>query len=187
MENNKEWKYIKALIKADKKFYQTNDKKYNLFCYITKNQRLQYLKNLILARKLWFYRNQKGVISALKRTYYERKYNKLSLKDNINIRGEVGKNLKISHENIIINRWAQIGDNVVLHGNNCIGNLNNGTKDCPKIGNGCDIGFGSIICGGITLADNIVVGANSFVNKSFLESNVVIAGNPAKIIGERKK
>ena len=33
-------------------------------------------------------------------------------------------------------------------------------------------------------ADGIVVGAGSVVTKSFKEKNIIIAGNPAKIIGQ---
>ncbi|MBR5192279.1 MAG: sugar O-acetyltransferase [Clostridia bacterium] len=51
------------------------------------------------------------------------------------------------------------------------------------IGNNCWIGGGAIICPGVTLGDNVVVGAGAVVTKSF-GSNVVIAGNPAKIIKE---
>ena len=49
------------------------------------------------------------------------------------------------------------------------------------IGDNCWIGGGSIINPGVTLGDNVVVGAGSVVTKSF-GSNVVIAGNPAKVI-----
>lgn len=51
------------------------------------------------------------------------------------------------------------------------------------IGDNCWIGGGAIICPGVTLGDNVVVGAGAVVTKSF-GSNVVIAGNPAKIIKE---
>lgn len=51
------------------------------------------------------------------------------------------------------------------------------------IGDNCWIGGGAVICPGVTLGDNVVVGAGSVVTKSF-KSNVVIAGNPAKIIRE---
>ncbi|MGN0818173.1 MAG: sugar O-acetyltransferase [Candidatus Coproplasma sp.] len=49
------------------------------------------------------------------------------------------------------------------------------------IGDDCWIGGGAIINPGVTLGDNVVVGSGSVVTKSF-PSNVVIAGNPAKII-----
>jgi len=35
---------------------------------------------------------------------------------------------------------------------------------------------------GAKVSDNSIVGANSVINKKFVEENVVIAGNPAKII-----
>ena len=74
-----------------------------------------------------------------------------------------------------------MGDNVKLHGSNCIGN--NGFIDkAPKIGNNVDIGFGAILIGDIEIADDIIIGANALVNKSFLEKGVTIAGVPAKII-----
>ena len=49
------------------------------------------------------------------------------------------------------------------------------------IGNNCWIGGHSVINPGVTLGDNVVVGSGSVVTKSF-GSNVVIAGNPAKVI-----
>ena len=45
----------------------------------------------------------------------------------------------------------------------------------------CYIGPNSIIAKGVHLRKGTIVGANSFVNKSF-EENVKIAGNPAQII-----
>ncbi len=50
-----------------------------------------------------------------------------------------------------------------------------------SIGKNCWLATGVTILPGVTLGDNVTVGANSVVTKSF-ESNVVIAGNPAKII-----
>ena len=52
-----------------------------------------------------------------------------------------------------------------------------------KIGDNFWAGGGVTILPGVTLGDNVVVGAGAVVTKSFGD-NVVLAGNPAKIIKE---
>ena len=49
------------------------------------------------------------------------------------------------------------------------------------IGDNCWIGAGAIICPNVKIGDNVVVGAGSVVVKD-VESNTVVAGNPAKVI-----
>lgn len=51
------------------------------------------------------------------------------------------------------------------------------------IGRNCWIGFGAVILAGVVLGDNVTVGANAVVTRSF-PANVVIAGSPAKVIRE---
>ncbi|MCC8072517.1 MAG: sugar O-acetyltransferase [Clostridiales bacterium] len=51
------------------------------------------------------------------------------------------------------------------------------------IGKKCWIGSGAIILPGITIGDNVVVGAGSIVTKD-LPDNVVAVGNPCKILRE---
>ncbi len=58
-----------------------------------------------------------------------------------------------------------------------------------RIGKNCWIGTGAIILPGITIGDNVVVGAGSVVTKD-LPDNVVAVGNPCKVlrkIDERDK
>jgi acetyltransferase-like isoleucine patch superfamily enzyme len=81
-----------------------------------------------------------------------------------------------------------IGENTIWAFNVCIQTGNHKFEDLNKydvasvsIGRNCWIGNGAAILAGVTLGDNVVVGANSVVTKSF-PSNVVIAGVPAKII-----
>ena len=54
-----------------------------------------------------------------------------------------------------------------------------------KIGEGCFIGANSIILKGSTLGNNVVVGAGSVVCGTFPD-NVIITGNPAKIIKQNE-
>lgn len=51
------------------------------------------------------------------------------------------------------------------------------------IGNNCFIGEKATLLYGVTLADNIIVGAGSVVTKSFSQERIIIGGNPARIIG----
>lgn len=50
-----------------------------------------------------------------------------------------------------------------------------------RIGNNVFIGWGSIVLPGVRVGDNVIIGAGSVVTKD-IPSNVVAAGNPAKII-----
>lgn len=59
-------------------------------------------------------------------------------------------------------------------------------KDPIVIGDNCWLGANSVILPGVRLGNNCVVGAGSVVTKSFEESNLVIAGNPAKILKKVK-
>ena len=52
-----------------------------------------------------------------------------------------------------------------------------------RIGKNCWLGAGVIIVPGITIGDNVVIGAGSVVTKD-LPSNVAAAGNPCKVLRE---
>ncbi|MEE1199266.1 MAG: acyltransferase [Christensenellales bacterium] len=52
------------------------------------------------------------------------------------------------------------------------------------IGDNCFIGARTVIMRGVTLPPNTIVGAGSVVTKSFTEQRQIIAGNPARVIGD---
>lgn len=114
-------------------------------------------------------------------TYF--KFRKLSFKLGFSIPPNVfGPGLSIAHYGtIVVNYNAKVGSNCRIHACVNIG-ASAGNKAAPIIGKNVYIGPGAKIFGDIQIADNIVIGANAVVNKSCLENNCVIAGNPAKIV-----
>lgn len=54
-----------------------------------------------------------------------------------------------------------------------------------NIGNNCWIGAGVVFCDGVSIGNGCVIGANAVVTKSF-PNNSIIAGVPARVIGNRK-
>ena len=50
------------------------------------------------------------------------------------------------------------------------------------IGNNCFIGSHAMVLYGVELADNVIVAAGSVVTNSIRQNNVIVGGNPAKVI-----
>lgn len=141
-----------------------------------------------LLRKLEYYKNCKKSLIWKPYIYYiSWRYLKLSVKLGFTIPlNVIGPGLNIAHRGtIVINNSAKIGENCRLH--TCV---NIGTKAgeknlAPQIGNNVYIGPGSKIFGNITIANGVCIGSNSVVNKSIEESNVSVAGAPAKKISNK--
>lgn len=93
-----------------------------------------------------------------------------------------GAGLKLNHAGpIIVNEKASIGKYCDIHVGVNIGQ-NITPDEVPIIGDNVWIGPGVKIFGKIKIADGIMIGANSVVNRSFLEPNITIAGIPAQKI-----
>lgn len=97
-----------------------------------------------------------------------------------------GPGLSIAHRGtIVVNKDARIGDNCRIHACTNIGSGRGSDVLAPKIGNGVYIGPGAKIFGNVEIADDIAIGANSVVNKSFYEKGISVAGVPAKKINNK--
>lgn len=129
-------------------------------------------------RHLEYYLNTgKKVRAAITRIKLNKLMNKYCLRIPPNC---VEKGLKIMHVGpILINGRASIGKNCSLHINTTIA-AKGISDDAPILGNGVVVGVGSVILGGVSIADNVAIGANSVVTKNITEENIAVAGAPAK-------
>lgn len=82
---------------------------------------------------------------------------------------------------ILINGRSTVGKDCTFHINTAIV-AGGTTDDVPTLSDGIVVGVGAVILGGVFLAENIAVGANAVVNKSFSEPDIAIAGVPARKI-----
>ena len=96
-----------------------------------------------------------------------------------------GPGLSIAHRGtIVVNGGARIGANCRIHVDVNIGTEAGKSFAAPTIGDNCYIGPGAKIFGSIEIGPNSVIGANSVVNKSFIEGNQTLGGIPAKKISD---
>jgi serine O-acetyltransferase len=111
---------------------------------------------------------------------------KLSVKLSCSIpRNVFGPGLSIAHGGpIIVHPKAAVGENCRIDRCVSIGSIHY-PSPAPIIGNNVFIGPGVVIDGNIEIADGIAIGANSYVNKSFKEPEMTIAGCPAKKISDK--
>lgn len=84
---------------------------------------------------------------------------------------------------ICIGDYTIIGPNVgIISANHDSSDSRQHNYSSVRIGKNCWVGMNSVILPGVSLANNITVGAGSVVTKSFDEPNILICGNPAKKI-----
>lgn len=132
------------------------------------------------------------ILSKLKREKHKETLNRWFAKQGIELGGGTGwinicSNIAKNEPHLI-----SIGNNTTIGGevefvthDNSISKVIPGTSDLfgkIYIGENCFIGARSVILYGVTIADNVIIAAGSVVTKSINESNVIVAGNPAKII-----
>ena len=97
-----------------------------------------------------------------------------------------GPGLCILHYgSIVISRHSRLGANCTLNSWVNIG-ARPGEKAAPAIGDGCYIGPGAKLWGGIAIADGVVVGANTCVSKDVLDPGCSVVGVNRVILRESK-
>ncbi|WP_418223325.1 hypothetical protein [Clostridium isatidis] len=128
-----------------------------------------------------YLRREETSKNILIKYFWRRKKNKLGSKLGFTIYANVfEEGLHIWHYgNIVVNGYAKVGKNCVLHGDNCIGN-NGKDNGAPIIGDNVDIGVGAKIIGNVKIANNIKIGAGAVVISSFEEEGITIGGVPAR-------
>ena len=96
---------------------------------------------------------------------------------------KIGKGTKFGYGGmgVVVHSKAVIGDNCSIGQQVTIGWGNNRYPGLPIIGNNVRISKGAIVFGGITIGNNVVVGANAVVTKP-VPDNAIVAGVPAKIL-----
>lgn len=111
-----------------------------------------------------------------------RKFKCLGAKLGITIGNNVfGYGLVMPHYGtIVVGESNNIGNYAVLHTSTCI------SSNGKIIGNGLYLSTGAKITSKVILGDNVSIGANSVVNKSYKEDNIMIAGVPAKYIKNKE-
>lgn len=116
--------------------------------------------------------------------WYQFKHHRLGIKLGFSIPCNVFGGLRINHYGlVVVNPAARIGDYCDVHQGVNIGVNTDGKA--PTIGDNVWIGPGAKIFGGIVIGDEIMIGANSVVNKDFKESNYIIAGVPAVKVSDK--
>lgn len=117
-------------------------------------------------------------MGGVKYAYYYALYNRISKKLGFSIGYNVfGYGLVIPHYGtIVVGGNNRCGNYCVLHTSTCI------TGNGKVIGDAFYLSTGAKVTSKVVLGDNVSVGANSVVNKSVIDGNVMIAGTPAKVI-----
>jgi serine O-acetyltransferase len=96
-------------------------------------------------------------------------------------RGVFGPGLAIVHYGtIVVHESARVGRNCRVHAGVNIGVANGAA---PTIGDNVYLGPGAKLFGGITVGDDVAVGANAVVNRD-VPPNVTVAGVPARVVSK---
>ena len=148
---------------------------------LTGNHMLSYIITMRLCAEL----ECGSFLDKLRLQFYRVRLRRLQVRFGVEIsyKTHIGAGLKISHGNgVVIHEGAQIGRNCTILQQVTIGNNPQKNRfQVPVIGDNCYIGAGAKVIGPIFVGDDVIIGAQSVVNKD-VPAGSVVAGVPAKII-----
>jgi len=100
----------------------------------------------------------------------------------------IGRRFFIDHgAGVVIGETSDIGDDVLLYQGVVLGGTTlEKKKRHPTIGNGVEMGSGSIALGPITIGDGARIGSGSVVIKS-VPAGVTVVGIPGRVVTKRAK
>ena len=100
----------------------------------------------------------------------------------IEIMGKIGEGFRISHNYAVIHPQRAGKNLFVGHGVTIgKGRPDKDGRIYPLIGNNVEIYANAVVFGGITIGDNVKIGAGTVVNRD-IEANCTAVGNPCRII-----
>lgn len=140
-----------------------------------------------LLRYTEYYMNcGRGPIGWLLHKYWSWRFHRQSVRCGFEIPLNVfGPGLSIAHRGtIVVHPEVRVGANCRLHVGVVIGTRPGREERVPRLGDNCYIGSGAKIFGDIVIGDNIAIGANSVVSRSFPEGHCTIAGAPARKVSD---
>ncbi|WP_207784548.1 acyltransferase [Marinifilum breve] len=123
-----------------------------------------------LRTKLW------NIISKLYPLFLNKFYG-MNIAESAIISHKAKLDKSINPKGIHIGEYTWVTYNAVILSHDHV----RGVKLDTYIGNRCFIGINSIIMPGITIGDDVIVASGAVVTKD-VESNCIVAGNPAKVI-----
>lgn len=135
-------------------------------------------------RKMQYYAGRSGKLSKfLAQRYHIKLVKEFGIC--IGLKAEIGIGVHLPHPtSIVIGNQSVIGKNCSIYQNSTIGGARVGdvlVGNQPTIGNNVTIFAGSMVLGHITVADNVVIAANSVLLGDAKEKGVY-AGNPARLM-----
>ncbi|WP_350223368.1 serine acetyltransferase [Pedobacter faecalis] len=95
---------------------------------------------------------------------------------------QIGGGIYLAHPFATFINAERIGRDFSCRQCTTIGNKTDGRNDLrPTIGNNVQVGANVVIIGHVNIGDNVIIGAGSVIVKD-IESNSIVAGNPARVI-----